>query len=127
MVVLALDPGLTMGAAKNDNGDIHTCVVKEHQHQWLADNIRFADVIVVEQFKPFGTTIDKYGLYTVELVGAICALAHYFGVKCIRHMPGDRKPMQQRAHDHLKGLKTKFMVHEVDALAHLFYYEATGK
>lgn len=125
-MILALDPGLSMGAARrDDDNSIHTTVVKGEYYLWLADHIKMADIVVVEQFQ--ADNINKYGLFTVELVGAICALSEEHSVKCYRHAPGFRKAMQQKAHDYLRGLKKRFVIHEEDALAHLFMYEATGK
>lgn len=125
-MILALDPGGHIGAARrNDDNTIDTCCIETAHFKWLAENVSKAELVIIEQFQ--ATTINHYGLFTVELVGATMGIAAEYGIKVIRHTPQDRYPMKQRAIDHLRGTKKKHVIHEVDALAHLFVWEMLHK
>lgn len=125
-MILALDPGGHIGAARrNDDNSIDTCCITAAHFKWLADNVSQAELVVIEQFQ--ATTINHYGLFTVELVGATMGIAAEHGIKVIRHTPQDRYPMKQRAIDHLRSTHKKHVIHEVDALAHLFVWEMMHK
>lgn len=82
------------------------------------------DVVVFEIFSTSGR-VDKYMIYTIELVGGIKATCFALNVRAVAHAPVHRYPYLQQAEDTIRG--QAHTRHEVDALAHLLAFEARDK
>lgn len=123
MNILCLDPGITTGVAYIYTGEIpKTDALKTHEEVYLlVDSIHAHhggwNHVVIEQFST-DNMISKYGLRTVELVGAVEVLCWLRGIPFHRRVPMQRKPFLLRAERYLKDKKGR-VDHEVDALAHL--------
>lgn len=92
------------------------------------------DYVVVEQYST--QLIGKYGLRTVELVGAIESLCWYKKFNLIKRSPIQRTPFVPRAKALMQSLKLgeglldEVTRHQVAALSHLLGFEralADGK
>ena len=139
--VFAVDPGITTGMAfynpyaenNNDNATIWTDEAK-NDDEVLGIALEFdPDVVVVERFATSGQ-ISKYGLSTVELVGALYGLSYCMRQndyargkwEFVRQTPQSRRSFMQDAIEHngpsLHGRSTHKGRHERDALAHLLEY-----
>lgn len=134
LMLMAIDPGGKSGIAiRLPNGDFVTCICEsifvDEKGKRYFDATQLYDMlktdgithVVVETFQ--ATTIDKHGLHTVRLVGAIEAICYYRGIPLTKHMPQDRYPFKLEAKQLLIEKKTKYLVHEFDALSHLLRYE----
>lgn len=115
MLVLALDPGVTTGAAFRET-NIHTLILgtPEAVYSWIED--RNWDAVVYESFYT-GNRINKYGLATVKLIGGILALCWYKNINTYERPPQAKIAFMNDA----KKITTR--EHEVDALAHLLSWE----
>lgn len=122
MQIVAVDVGNTAGIAIKLGSEYLTSTEVTPENVWhlVADNEW--DVVIYENFAT-SFHISKYGLYTVRLIGGIQAICMLKSTKCIGQQPQYRKAFQQQAHTFLKRLNRSFMVHEEDALAHLFAFE----
>lgn len=130
-MILAIDPGGKSGVAvRFDDGSFKTCICESLFNKntklrfdatELYEMVTLPGIthVVIETFQ--AQTIDKYGLHTVRLVGAVEALCWHLKIPLTKHMPTDRKPFQSDAKQLLMG--TRAMIHEHDALAHLLRYE----
>lgn len=82
--------------------------------------------VIVETFRTMGY-LSKYGIETIELVGAIKGLCYVYSVPVVRQDPSARAPFEARAKTMLKErsntLELPMSDHEVSALAHLLRYE----
>lgn len=138
---IAIDPGSSTGVAilterdeivtmtlDTSNGDVDGVL------QLLLEQL--PDVVLVERFITSGT-MSRYGLHTVELVGAIKALHHlaqtmyvagmhdlvFHPFELILRTPSQRAvripAAKQLLRDRREKLGYKFTDHEIDALAHL--------
>lgn len=124
--VMAIDPGGTSGVAvRFVNGKILTCTTTTPEQLYNMMCNACLDHVVYESFQ--AQQINKYGLYTVELCGGIKAVAHTLGIPCAKHMPQDRYPFLDEAvkflNDRKEATSMHYVVHEKDALAHLFRWE----
>lgn len=125
-MIASVDPGGTTGLAFHirDVGYVTTTTTSRDdmlellvKHTW--------DIIIIEKFATAGR-LSTFGLYTIELVGACMAVAYMQKAKCVIHMPFRRKPFLAKAKALLQARSAPFMIHEVDALAHLYSYENQG-
>lgn len=120
-MVMAIDPGGSTGlAVKYPDATWLTTTLTEPGELWkfLAER---PDEVVFEIFST-QNRVDKYMIYTIELVGGIKGVIYTLGIHGFAHSPGKRYPFIQQAEDMLRGQgHTK---HEVDALAHLLAHEA---
>lgn len=135
MVIVAVDPGQNVGMAfRFDNGNWGTLTVEKLP---TADE-RFdvtlgtlveqfqknpCEVLVLERFTSMSRYLSKFGIETIELVGAIRAVCYLSGVEVALQMPGHRLGMEGDARTLLKERGRRFTDHETSALAHLLAYE----
>lgn len=121
MVTLAIDPGGTTGiAVRFDDGRVMTCTATSPRELWQFFQDPKPDKVVFEIFST-GGRVDKYMIYTIELVGGIKALCEGLSIQGYAHPPQARKAFIEQAKAILKG--TRHVIHEVDALAHLLAHE----
>jgi hypothetical protein len=121
--ILAFDPGGSTGVAlRLPDGTWETNTLTDPGDIWDFINER-PDVVVFEVFST-GGRVDKYMIYTIELVGGIKAVCYALSIRAIAHAPVKRYPFLQQAEALLKG--QAHTRHEVDALAHLLAFEARG-
>jgi hypothetical protein len=125
--VISVDPGGTSGIAfELDSGQRATCALTDPNEVWsLAARDAF-DVIVVERFTTSGV-LSKYGLQTIEIVGGLRAIAHLYNKRLVLHYPQQRLAYMADAKQLLRDLKVPYVIHEVDATAHMLAYLETGK
>lgn len=124
--ILAIDPGGTTGMAVRISPEIiqtFTCSEPEEVFDFVTQNKDILLQIVIENFA--AELIGKWGLFTVRIVGGVYALCHQYEIPYKLHQPQDRYPFQIEARDFLKPRKT--VIHEQDALAHLFRWEYDNK
>jgi hypothetical protein len=147
--VLAVDPGVSTGLAWTTPSTpagaqlFTTRVIKTeslaHSDKAVLEIVRqHWDMVLVEKFATSGQ-LSKYGLYTIELVGACAALAWATGAELRIQPPQYRYPWLDVAARALnyghtapgvmgapRVVKLKdgggHLIHEVDALAHLLGY-----
>lgn len=124
--VLAIDPGGTTGLAwQLPDGSLMTESVNEPEELWQQIDPRLIERVVYEQFG--GRVISEHGLHTVRMVGGIQALCYYHKLPVEGRPPQSRTAFIDKAKEHIQRTKgIKFVVHEVDALAHLMCYLAVG-
>jgi len=120
--VLAIDPGGASGvAARFPDGRWLTNTLTDPADLWdLFTPPNTPDFCVFEIFST-GGRVDKYMIYTIELVGGIKAVCYALGVRGFAHSPSKRYPWLELAERMLKG--QAHTRHEVDALAHLLCFE----
>lgn len=125
MFVVAIDPGGKSGiAASTDKMDYLTACVNTPEEVWtfIAPNVHH---VIYEEFG--AETISKYGLHTVRIIGGILALCWKYNIPVTKHMPQKRLAFKTQAREILQHkrytLKQTYMVHELDALAHLLAWE----
>lgn len=125
VTILSIDPGITSGIALRCRGVIHTTTCSSMEEVY--DLIRppaSPELVIFERFT--AKLISTYGLHTVKLVGGIQALCYAFNIKCIGHMPQERKPFLDLARTVLLANSMpdyKPVIHEIDATAHLLAHE----
>lgn len=118
--VIAIDPGGTTGVAvRYPNGDWMTISVTTPSELWEFF-MEHPDEVVFEVFST-GGRVDKWMIYTIELVGGIKSLIFGLNLHGFAHSPGFRYPYMAQAEALLRG--QQHTVHEVDALAHLLAHE----
>lgn len=123
--ILAIDPGVSTGIAARNGSNIITAVLKQSEQVYDLFTANRPDIVVCEQF---GTTlISKYGLHTVRLIGGIQALCYVYKIVLIQQPPQRRYPYLQEATNLLRATNKKYLIHEVDATAHLLAYIAANK
>lgn len=120
--VVAIDPGGSTGiAVRFPDGSWLTNTVTDPADLWdLFHPSRAPDVCVFEVFSTAGR-VDKYMIYTIELVGGIKAVCYALAVRAFAHSPSKRYPWLQQAESMLRG--QAHTRHEVDALSHLLAFE----
>lgn len=121
-LILAIDPGGSTGiAVRFPDGQFQTNTLTDPADLW--DFFKPAvkpQVCVFEMFSTAGR-VDKYMIYTIELVGGLRAITYALGIRSYVHVPSKRYPWLAQAEALLKG--KGHTRHEVDALAHLLAYE----
>lgn len=134
-MIMAIDPGQNVGLAfRFDNGNWGTMTVPkvpdgDERFDMVLSTLGEAwdkyrpTGLVVESFKTMSRYVSKYGLETIELVGAIRALAYVHQVPIVQQMPNQRLFMEYQAKELLRERKTPYTDHEVSALAHLLAHE----
>lgn len=123
MSTLALDPGGTCGIAiRTEISTIVTRVTHRPKDLWNLIRDLKPDRVVFENFQTPGH-ISKDGLYTVRLIGGIEALTYSLKIPTVMQFPNERLQQLEVARHYLKLAQKKYLIHEVDALAHLLVYE----
>ena len=126
-MILALDPGITTGAAMHFGIDQittqQTMLPHIHFYEWLKQTD--PTVIVYETF--LYQRRDKVELYPVEVIGVIKLFAEQRGIPLYGQSPSQAKGFMDD--DKLKGmgLWKPGQKHGMDALRHLMYYLVVTK
>lgn len=139
-MILSIDPGLSTGlAARLDNGHwwTDTVVGSEEAFKHVVNLITSLkpDKVVIEHFSTM-QYLSKYGIETIELIGAVKGACLLNKIPLYRQTPSTRKPKEQEATTMLKERKQQlggivegsrvkpgYTDHEVSALAHLLMFE----
>lgn len=121
--ILSIDPGGTSGLAwRMPDGRYLTSVGHSPSDVWEQVDPKIISEVVYENYA--GQLISGAGLLTVRIIGGIQALCELHGIKVWRHPPQVRKAFLASARVYLaKNKDDTFVVHEVDALAHLMAWE----
>jgi hypothetical protein len=122
--VLAIDPGGSTGVALRLPDGSYTTTTTSTPSELFDIILEKPDVVICELFAT-GGRVDKYMIYTIDLVGGIKALCYALGVRCVMHTPQRRYPWLLAANSLLP--KSYALRHEVDALAHLLAFEELGE
>lgn len=118
---IAIDPGGTTGlAVRYPDGSWMTVSLNTPAQLWDFF-LESPDEVVFEVFST-GGRVDRYMIYTIELVGGIKAAIYALNLRGFAHSPGKRYPWLGQAEAMLRG--QEHTPHEVDALAHLLTHEA---
>ena len=135
MNVLALDPGMTVGYAKFEDGCLIGCghlltvgEVADYIHKWAGDSVVPHNTIVYEGFAR-GNSVVKEQIVTIEMCGAIQAMAHVTESKLVMQYPAVRAGYIPIAKCMVKdswGTLQEYH-HAIDAIAHgLVYLDKEG-
>jgi hypothetical protein len=90
--------------------------------------VRKPDTVVIEAFIGI-QLLSKYGIETLELIGAVRGVCMVNNIPCEKRTPASRKLMEIEAKALLDerrrrmGPTFSYTVHEVSALAHLLSWE----
>lgn len=120
--VCAIDPGPHVGLAlREEDGSADVWMIERDLNRVMEAVMDFhPDVIAVELFAT-GGRMSKYGIETIEIVGAMQALAHVLGAKFYKRAPQIRYSFMDQARKELK-IKGRTQ-HHIDAYAHLLSVE----
>lgn len=124
MKIIAIDPGISVGIAVFIEPVYKTLTTKEPDDLYsLFDKSYPFDVVIIERFS--AQDISSYGLYTVEMVGGVTAVASVLGMPLVRQQPQFRQGFLEYAKRMLNADSTlgSWTRHERDALAHLLAYQ----
>lgn len=137
-MLIAVDPGQHTGLAfRLDNGEWATLMADkmpdpdERLHMVLDTLVEqlgkgTTTAVIVENFKTMGY-LSKYGIETIELIGAVKTLCYVYRVPIVRHDNSVRVAFEPQAKRMLRERAAKLRLtvsdHEVSALAHLLRYE----
>lgn len=122
--VIAIDPGGTTGlAVRYPDGSWMTVSLTTPSELWDFFLER-PDEVVFEIFST-GGRVDRWMIYTIELVGGIKSAIYALNLHGFAHSPSKRYPYLGQAEAMLRG--QSHTVHEVDALAHLLTHEGRTK
>lgn len=123
MIVMAIDPGICTGLAFKIGGMYKVAVATDTRDVWKLVWEDKPDLVLIEQFQ--AQHISRYGLRTVELVGAVESLCWAANIKFVRRIPQHREPGIAGAVRWLEANPqvARTMQHHIDALAHIFAYE----
>lgn len=138
-MIMSIDPGINTGIAyRFDNEALGTLTVEkppdETVEAWdrsMLDIISFIvghkpSTVVIESF--LGIQMQsKYGIETMELIGAVRGCCLSMGIMLVKQPPAYRMTSVPMAKDILQLMKERFNKpytnHEVSALSHLLAYE----
>lgn len=125
MQVVSIDPGNHLGYAIKDltNDSYQVGMLHEDLETSFLLFKPPTICVVMETFYTSGN-ISSYGIYTIEVIGGIKALCWHYHIPVIMHAPQRRRPYIARARAWCKQNRAKHIEHEMDALAHLYCYEA---
>jgi hypothetical protein len=112
--ILAVDPGGTTGIAVLLDGTVHTRTFH---------TIKGRKSIIVENFVT-NNMVDKFGLYTIQLVGAIKMFGYMTDTPVYVQMPQYRYSSKKQMTELLKD--RDIVIHERDATMHLLAYLEKG-
>lgn len=123
MIILAIDPGITIGLAWKIHGEYKVAVATDIKDVWQFIYNDKPDLVIAEQFQ--AQHISRYGLRTVELVGSLESLAWAAGIRMVRRIPQQREMGMAPAIRWLEANPqvARTMQHHIDALAHIMAYE----
>lgn len=123
MIVMAIDPGITTGLAFKIAGEYRVAVATDTRDVWKLVWEDKPDLVLIEQFQ--AQHISRYGLRTVELVGAIESLCWAARIRFERRIPQHREPGMAPAIRWLEANPqvARTMQHHIDALAHIMAWE----
>lgn len=108
-------------ALRLPDGSFHTITVRDPGELWeFFTEPNTPDFVVFEIFAT-GGRVDKYMIYTIELVGGIKAVCYALNIRSFAHSPQRRNPWLKQAETLLA--RREHTKHEVDALAHLLAFE----
>lgn len=126
--IVWFDPGEHVGIAwRNPDGTLDAKML----HFDLPNTYAFITkpphpkIVGFEDFETAGN-ISKAGLYTVRVVGGIQALCLHYNIPCVLQIPQARYAFRTEAANILTAQRKssrKWVVHEMDALAHLLAFE----
>lgn len=126
--ILSFDPGPHCGLAwRNPDDTLDARMIYNDLHEtfkFITSNPH-PKVVVFEDFQTAGN-ISKDGLYTVRLIGGIQALCLIYNVPAVLQIPQARYAFRTEAANILTAQRKssrKWVVHEMDALAHLLAFE----
>lgn len=129
--IAAIDPGLTTGIAyRFSHGEWGTVSVPRSMKEVVLVQLESYQpkIIIIETFIGMGY-LSKYGIETMELVGAIKFWCIWREAELVRRTNVQRRPLIPVAKDMLLERKKKlgasfsFTDHEMDALSHLLSWE----
>lgn len=140
-MIIAIDPGLNVGLAFRFDNTAWGTLTMPPRKDWDAN---FQDLIhelrkraaslscvVIESFVGRQQMLSKYGIETIELVGAVRGACLVFNIELIKQTPGERFSMVAEATSLLaarrKELKISYTDHEISALSHLLVYERRAR
>lgn len=127
-LLMAIDPGGSIGVAMNIDGKYATCTLVVPRELWDMIKDTHPDMVAFEAFIGSGMR-DRNINNALEMVGSIQGACHVLGIDYYPQQPQSRKAFLLEAYEILKGTKGT-TVHERDALAHLLRLEwriANGK
>lgn len=128
MSIVALDPGLTSGfAIRFDNGKWGTAAIPRSMMAVINSLVEYKPtIIIVETFIGMGY-LSKYGIETMEVIGAIKYWCLLNNCELVRRTNAQRRPSMPKAIEMLSERKAllgvRYVDHETDALAHLLSWE----
>lgn len=99
-----------------------TLTIRDVKDLWQVIDKHMPTCVIFEDFRTAGR-IDTNGLATVRLVGAIEAVTYRLNIPTIQQFPAERKQFIDIARSMLNASTKRWVVHELDALAHLLVYE----
>lgn len=133
---LAIDPGMTTGLAVRYAADKWSTFAVEGTVPVLIGWIQKLasedfnsplEEVVIEKFLGTQRYMSKYGIETIELIGAVKALCHLMSIPLVFQTPSQKFPFMDEARGLLverrKAWRLSFTDHDQDALAHLLRRE----
>lgn len=121
MRIIAIDPGPHVGVAIRHDDDSYDVVMLHNELEDVFEIIMRVkpEVIVVERFAT-GGRMSGYGHRTVEIVGAMQALAYVLKAEFVKVSPQARYAFMEQSRKDLGRGRTQ---HEIDSYAHLLSWE----
>jgi hypothetical protein len=124
--LVAIDPGGTTGLAfRYPNGVIRTHATQTQEGVWqfFLDK-PYPDHVILEEWQFFDGIARPAGVLTAGIVESMKGICYVLGISLSLRTPGSRNKFQLEANSWLMKNKPGFVVHEVDALAHLLTWES---